>query len=903
MPRNFEKNKLNIKGKKTLFAVALILLLSFSALLAIIPAVNAHTPPLTFPTYAFISIQPNPIGIGQAIFVNFWLDKVPPTAAIQYGDRWHNFTVTVTKPDSNKVTLGPFTSDDVGGSHTTYLADQIGTYSFVFNFPGQTITGENPSPLSGGQRNPQSIGDIYLASTSKTETCTVQQDQVQSFPSTPLPDGYWQRPIFAENTNWYSISGNWLGGGTGGNSGCTYNSTSNYAPFTTAPNTGHIVWTTPYAGTLKGGGLIGGEFGGSEVNSNYYSTAQYESKFSGVTINGVLYNTLIPGSLTSPEGWVAIDLRTGQTLWTKNTTATLRMGQLLDYVTPNQFGALAYLWSVETTVKPNTGSTFGMYDAMTGNWILNIVNATSPTWAYGPNGELLGYYMNSANKTMNMWNSTQVIDQYSLVTGQNTNEWEWRPPQGASVPFNLGIQWSAPLTTTIVASNGTTVDIDAAYAESSGVANPLSLSKVADILLVTDVPGPQTAFQMPGYIIALGYSTTTGQLLWGPMNLTQPAWTRLSLSSIGSGVFTVFCYETQSFTGYSTATGQKLWGPISIASETPWGYYITQSIIAQGTLYTADFSGHVTSINANTGTINWATDTGSSGYEAPYGVWPLANILCFADGKLFTMGGHLYSPPLFHGGELYAWDGATGTLLWSTPSFAITNSANGLISDGTLVVPNAYDLQLYAYNKGQSATTVSAPDTVIPQGTQVLLKGTVTDQSPGQTCLGIPAAGTPAISDDSMTPWMEYLYMQQPMPKNATGVSVHLTAIDPNGNYQDIATVTSDINGMFSTMWTPPVQGKYVITATFEGSNSYYASSAETALGVGTAPSPAIVSPTTTQTVAPPTLTPGQTTSPSPSTNIIPPTSATSATTYIAIAAAVIIIVAVAAALILRRRK
>jgi hypothetical protein len=48
-----------------------------------------------------------------------------------------------------------------------------------------------------------------------------------------------------------------------------------------------------------------------------------------------------------------------------------------------------------------------MYDAMTGGWILNVVNATNPTWAYGEQGELLGYYINSTSKTLNLWNSSR----------------------------------------------------------------------------------------------------------------------------------------------------------------------------------------------------------------------------------------------------------------------------------------------------------------------------------------------------------------------------------------------------------------------------------------------------------------------------------------------------------------
>jgi len=39
-------------------------------------------------------------------------------------------------------------------------------------------------------------------------------------------------------------------------------------------------------------------------------------------------------------------------------------------------------------------------------------------------------------------------------------------------------------------------------------------------------------------------------------------------------------------------------------------------------------------------------------------------------------------------------------------------------------------------------------------------------------------------------------------------------------------------------MWTPEAEGEYTIAATFEGSKSYWASYAETSIGVGPAPTP-----------------------------------------------------------------
>jgi hypothetical protein len=143
-------------------------------------------------------------------------------------------------------------------------------------------------------------------------------------------------------------------------------------------------------------------------------------------------------------------------------------------------------------------------------------------------------------------------------------------------------------------------------------------------------------------------------------------------------------------------------------------------------------------------------------------------------------------------------------------------------ADGYMAAVNGYDMQLYCFGKGQTATTVSASPEVSIHGSSVLIKGKVTDQSPG-------AKDTPAISDASMSQWMEYLYMQKQKPSNATGVEVTLDVIDANGNYRPIGVTTSDTDGFYSFEWTPDIEGKYTVIAKFEGSESYWPSQAETA--------------------------------------------------------------------------
>jgi hypothetical protein len=118
-----------------------------------------------------------------------------------------------------------------------------------------------------------------------------------------------------------------------------------------------------------------------------------------------------------------------------------------------------------------------------------------------------------------------------------------------------------------------------------------------------------------------------------------------------------------------------------------------------------------------------------------------------------------------------------------------------------------------------------------------MVKGTVTDQSPvGRRNINdvvqVPLKDTPAISDQDMTAWMEYMFMQQAKPTNAQGVDVSLSAIDPNGNSVPIGTTTSDMNGNYAIVFNPEVPGTYQIIANFAGSKAYGPSSSTTYLTV-----------------------------------------------------------------------
>ena len=65
-----------------------------------------------------------------------------------------------------------------------------------------------------------------------------------------------------------------------------------------------------------------------------------------------------------------------------------------------------------------------------------------------------------------------------------------------------------------------------------------------------------------------------------------------------------------------------------------------------------------------------------------------------------------------------------------------------------------------------------------------------------------------------------------------------IEAIDPNGNYQNLGTVTSDMYGDFDLVFEPEVPGSYMIMATFDGSGAYYGSFAKATLYVDEAATP-----------------------------------------------------------------
>ena len=417
-----------------------------------------------------------------------------------------------------------------------------------------------------------------------------------------------------------------------------------------------------------------------------------------------------------------------------------------------------------------------------------------------------------------MWNSSYASYMQGLTGGAANT---WAPPLGATEPWLSGVQWNV------------TIPAAPVYSGSEGIATVGD-----DVLVAACVSSPLT-------ICAIGYNETTGVQLYQDNITANQLSPTYFLVPTADNIFVFFRQETQQWFGYNVYTGALEWTASANATNA-WGMFTSSTVglgasnplIAYGTLYTVGYDGYVHAFNDSTGTNLWNWYDGQN-INSPYGQNPLGSgTFAIADNQIYAATG-THSPVFFNGAQMYDVNAISGQEVWSIDGWF----QNPAVADGYLTAFNNYDGLLYCFGQGQTATTITAPQLETPGGDTVLLQGSVTDQSPGQTCLGIPAKGTPAISDASQSAWMEYLYMQQPEPLNATGVPVTLSYVDPNGNYYLIGNTTSDITGHYAYNFSPTVPGLYTVTATFQGSNSYFASSAETSFTYG-----ATVTPTSTPT-------------------------------------------------------
>jgi hypothetical protein len=776
-----------LKNKTMATLITLILTLTITIPIFASPTANAAS---SLETYAFIGATPNPVGAGQQTLLHVGITL--QLTNVNMG--WEGLTVTITKPDSTTETLTNIRTDSTGGVGVTYTPTMIGNYTFQSHFPEQITT---TLKMAGGAP----VGTLMLASDSNKLVIVVQAEPVPIYPAAPLPTDYWTRPINAQLREWSQIAGSWPG--VPEDRFVTANDQ--------APETAHMLWTKP----ISIGGLAGGDTEGMGGPVAFENGAAYEQKFGApVILGGILFYNRFEarGGINVDQEVVAVDLHTGQELWDKNwNNSRLALGQLFYWQSYNYMGTYALLWTV-------SGTTWMAFDAFTGRWIYTMTNVPATISSYGgglgsnsffgSRGEIYAYTVNLNNGWMALWNSSRVV---SLAGSWNPHgnvyncswtaarqggyEWNITIPKGLSGSVN-GVE----LGERVVGSNlnNTAVNIWA-----------LSLK-----------PGQE------------------GQLLFNKVWKAPDSWAAgnqtLSWSaSLNENIGLVWSKETMKWWGFSLETGEYLWGPT--ASEYYLATYGTSTALGYGKLYECYMSGIVYCYDTKTGALLWTYNVKDPFTDVLWGVNFPMRIQFVVDGKIYLVEGeHSPNQPLPRGGPMLCLNATTGEKIWSV-FMSYYYRTNVVIGDNIIALMNSYDQQVYAIGKGPSATTVTAPDSSVEFGKSVVIKGTVTDVSPGtqQDALKLRFPnGVPAVSDVSQSAWMEYVYMQFSRPTNATGVPLSIDVVDSNGNYRNIGTTTSDATGAFSYQWTPDITGKYTVSATFAGSKSYWPSSAETSFAV-----------------------------------------------------------------------
>src|SRR5208337_4990692 len=125
--------KTSIFGKIASIALMAILAISMSAAFS----TETHGQ-ITLPTFLELQVSPNPVGLGQPIFMQCFLSKPTPTSFMNnYGDLYQGITITITAPNGGKTQMGPYTADTTGGIPSLeFTPTQLGNYTFQANYPG-----------------------------------------------------------------------------------------------------------------------------------------------------------------------------------------------------------------------------------------------------------------------------------------------------------------------------------------------------------------------------------------------------------------------------------------------------------------------------------------------------------------------------------------------------------------------------------------------------------------------------------------------------------------------------------------------------------------------------------------------------------------------------------------------
>ena len=766
-----------------------------------------------------VGVSPTLIGIDQSVLINVFVYPGPsgPTYEGQslvpsLNSGYANVSVTIKRPDGSEETFKPVDitlehagivepgrTQIVGHLMFNYKPAKIGNYSVTASFPGQIYTTDYTYPN-------MNLSVYYKPSTTLQPTLfTVQQDSINSgllngWPYSPLPENYWEDPVQTDNREWAAISGDWpqrsydiLG--------------SNYNTYTTAPKTPHIIWSREVGDS----GLIGGIWGSLPYPQGSSASGSAPAPVVGAVLDGKIYRTSRSGYFE------CIDLRTGVRQW--EATGNLWSAQRLDlpYQTATQVseGAItSWLWGGITQSTTGTGGTsWYRYSTYTGDMLQNITNVPRDlTSVKFEDGDPIAWVMQA---NLNTWNTSKPL-KLSYVNLIKWNYSKLITTVGYSQVFandwTKGIEWN------VTAQLGDQVDVGDNFFR-----GPTCFPfRDANVVVVRTPNAMQ---------IMAGFDYTTGAFLW-KNNATVLNIDVLieGISTSPSGPHIMRDSATSNNVAYNVKTGQELFRMST--GQDPWGFIPAYShVYHNGVNYMGSYDGYIYAYSSSDGQKIWQSPYIGQEFETIESNQPFNGHAIGADGVLYFSSVTTYQMmPRPRFSHLVAVNESTGQFMWVLPIDIMPTA----VADGYLLGESIDNGLLYGIGKGKTETKVSASPAILSRGGSIMIEGTVTDQSPGKP-------GVPAVADADMSEWMDFLYGQNATlinnPPKPRGVPVTLSVLDSNGNTREIGTTTSNSEGLFHFQWTPDIEGEYVITASFAGSESYWPSMGQNAIGV-TEPQP-----------------------------------------------------------------
>jgi hypothetical protein len=790
------------------------------------------------PTWCFGIASPNPVGVGQTFNLIVMNPQVPPSALLG-NDIRYQFHVEVTKPDGSSFRLPAsgqtagnvgggeggisgdvFVSDSTGSTYTAITPDQVGNYSITVFF--HQLYYKWNSTMGGSN---DYYGTTFLAS-NYTFQVAVQQEPVSinGMPLLePVPTEYWTRPIEGQNDQWYTVSSNWMNNAHDADNGGTEN---RYQPDGIAPNSPHILWTRP----TEDNGIVGGKNDGRTGTGNAFNAgSQYQPRFNNqVIMYGRLYftpNTVYSGTSQLLD---CVDLKTGELLYEIDTTELTGrsnvpiFGYYYSDDNPNEHGIANPGWLFTNNYAIG-------YQPERGFPYLNVTGVPNGFEVQGYAGENLRYVIGgNANNGyyLGQWNSSKAIPSRNPSSNQinasGIDNYDWNVTIGKLFANSPTIRAVNP----------------GVYVWGTNGSWPTGTS-APSYAYVDEVTVWAISIQ-PGH---------EGQLLYMKnLDIEDEATNQNILFERATGAeerFVGLKVPSCTFYIWDMSNGNLVATTDAQADWQAYGYFTWPSLISQtqtkmayGTLFTGGYTGAVSAYSLADGSLLWRDIFPSGGEKIPNFV-QMIGLIC--DGKIFV-GTHEHSAdtPLYKAERVHALNVTTGEMIWDMSGWAYPMTF--ATADGVLIYWNNYDAQIYAIGKGPTELTVDAPKAAVDLGRSLVISGTIMDISAGtkqkEQAARFPA-GVPAVSEGSQAQWMEYVYMQKGRPNNTTGVTVSLDVIDSNGNYRNIGTAVSDAMGAFSYQWTPDIEGKYTVIASFAGSESYWPSRAETSFAVDpAAPTP-----------------------------------------------------------------